>query len=85
MPRKGECKSCFVIWYYFLNKKSFFDKNIVLAKNGDFIVGDYTFEIGGKNKDFKQIKGIENSFIVSNDIEIGFKNKTPLYLFGFLY
>ena len=70
---------------YFLNKKSFFDENIILAKNGDFIVGDYTFEIGGKNKDFKQIKGIENSCIVSDDIEIGFKNKIPLYLFGFLY
>jgi len=25
---------------YFLNKKSFFDENIVLAKNGDFIVGN---------------------------------------------
>ena len=48
-------------------------------------MGNYTFEVGGKNKDAKQIKGIENSFIVSDDIEIGFKNKIPLYLFGFLY
>jgi hypothetical protein len=26
-----------------------------------------------------------NSFIVSDDIEIGSGNKIPLYLFGFLY
>ena len=70
---------------FFQKAKSFFDENIILAKNGDFIVENYTFEDGGKNKDAKQINGIENSFIVSDDIEIGFKNKIPLYLFGFLY
>ena len=45
----------------------------------------YLFEIGGKNKGFKQIKDIENSFVVADDIEIGFGNKIPLWLFGFLY
>ena len=45
----------------------------------------YTFGIGGKNKSFKQIKDIENSFVVADDIEIGFGNKIPLWLFGFLY
>lgn len=60
--------------------------NITASKEGDFIVDDkYTFEVGGKNKDFKQIKDIENSFVVADDTEIGFKNKIPLYLFGFLY
>ena len=42
-------------------------------------------EIGGKNKSFKQIKNIENFFVVADDIEIGFQNKIPLWLFGFLY
>jgi len=28
-------------------------------------------EIGGENKSFKQIKDIENSFVVADDIEIG--------------
>jgi len=28
---------------------------------------------------------IENSFIASDDIEVGFGNKIPLWLFGFLY
>jgi predicted AAA+ superfamily ATPase len=56
------------------------------SKVGDFGVDEkYIFEIGGKNKNFKQIKDIENSFVVADDIEVGFENKIPLYLFGFLY
>ena len=70
---------------YFLNKKSFFDENIILSKQGDFIVKDYVFEIGGKNKTKKQIKNIEDSFIVKDDIEIGSNRVIPLWLFGFLY
>ncbi len=55
-------------------------------KNGDFIVDDkYTFEVGGSGKSDTQIKNIENSFIVSDNLEIGAFNKIPLWLFGFLY
>ena len=57
-----------------------------IAKEGDFLVeSKYTLEIGGKNKTFKQIKDIDNSFVVSDDIEVGFGNKIPLWIFGFLY
>lgn len=53
---------------------------------GDFkINGEYIFEIGGKRKAFQQIENAKNSFVVSDDIEIGFKNKIPLWLVGFLY
>jgi predicted AAA+ superfamily ATPase len=56
------------------------------ATKGDFLVDEkYTFEVGGKNKSFKQIKDIPNSYVVADDIEIGFGNKIPLWLFGFLY
>jgi predicted AAA+ superfamily ATPase len=59
---------------------------VSIALKGDFLVDDkYLFEIGGKNKSFKQIKDIENSFVVADDIESGFGNKAPLWLFGFLY
>ncbi len=59
---------------------------VAYPSKGDFLVdGTYTFEIGGKNKDFKQIKDIPHSYIVSDDIEVGFGNKIPLWLFGFLY
>ena len=62
------------------------DHNIKYSQIGDFIVDDkYIFEIGGKNKSFKQIKDIKNSFVVADEIEIGSGNKIPLWLFGFLY
>ena len=56
------------------------------ATKGDFLVDEkYTFEVGGKNKGFNQIKDIPHSFVVADDTEIGFENKIPLWLFGFLY
>ena len=60
--------------------------NVSIPKKGDFLIDEkYIFEIGGKNKKFKQIKDIKNSFVVSDDIEIGSGNKIPLWLFGFMY
>ena len=59
---------------------------INISKQGDFIIDEkYIFEIGGKNKGFKQIADLPNSFVASDDIKVGFKNKIPLWLFGFLY
>lgn len=53
---------------------------------GDFLIDNtFTFEIGGKNKTTKQISEIPNAFVAADDIEIGFENKIPLWLFGFLY
>ncbi len=73
-------------------RESFFvnqvDKNYAIhySKIGDFLVDHkYIVEIGGKNKSFKQIKDVENSFVLADDIEVGFGNKIPLWLFGFLY
>lgn len=57
-----------------------------LPKFGDFLIDNkYTIEIGGKDKSFKQIEGIENAYVAADDIEFGFSNKIPLWLFGFLY
>ncbi|BBG66373.1 ATPase component BioM of energizing module of biotin ECF transporter [Hydrogenimonas sp.] len=70
---------------FFLNMLSINHK-ILYPKEGDFLLdGKYLFEIGGKNKSFKQIKDIANSYIAADDIETGFGNKIPLWLFGFLY
>lgn len=56
------------------------------AKDGDFIVDNrYLFEIGGKGKGFAQIRDIPDSFVAADDIEFGFGNKIPLWLFGLLY
>ena len=69
---------------FFVNQ--LYQYSIYYSKKGDFWVDNrYTFEVGGKNKDFKQIKDIPNSFLALDDIEIGFGAKIPLWLFGFLY
>ncbi len=70
---------------FFLNQLKY-EHKINYSKQADFIIDNkYTFEVGGKNKKSKQIKDIENAYIVKDDIEIGFGNKIPLWLFGFLY
>jgi predicted AAA+ superfamily ATPase len=57
-----------------------------ISKQGDFLVDKkYTFEVGGKNKKFNQIKDIQNSYILVDDVAIGDKNRLPLWLMGFLY
>lgn len=70
---------------FFMNQLS--KEHVLIApKNGDFLVDDnLIFEVGGKNKSFKQIKDMQNSFVASDEIERGFGNKIPLWLFGFLY
>jgi len=70
---------------FFLNMLSHSHK-LLYPKKGDFLVdGKYIFEIGGKNKSFEQVKDLPNSFVIADNIEIGFGNKIPLWLFGFLY
>ena len=63
----------------------FEDYEIYVPKQGDFKINNYIFEIGGKNKTTKQIKGLDNSFVVRDDMEIGSNRIIPLWLFGFLY
>ena len=59
---------------------------VTYPKKGDFMVDDrWLFEIGGKGKTFKQIKDVPDSFVVNDGVEIGFGNKIPHWLFGFLY
>ena len=70
---------------FFANQVGYKHK-ISFHEKTDFLV-DYTyaFEIGGKDKSKKQITGIENAYIVSDEIEYGYQNKIPIWLFGFLY
>ena len=70
---------------FFLNVTGAFHK-VSSPAHGDFLVdGKYIFEIGGKNKDFSQIRDIKKSFLAIDNIEIGIGNKIPLWVFGFLY
>ena len=70
---------------FFLNVTGAFHK-VSSPAHGDFLVdGKYVFEIGGKNKDFSQIRDVKKSFLAIDNIEIGIGNKIPLWVFGFLY
>ncbi len=58
---------------------------ISLPKQGDFIVDDkYIFEIGGKGKTNKQVKNLENSFVVVDDEDYAV-GKIPLWVIGMTY
>ena len=60
-------------------------QEVTTSSVADFTIGKYTFEIGGKNKTQKQIEGIENAYVVKDDIEYGYKNIIPLWAFGLIY
>jgi predicted AAA+ superfamily ATPase len=70
---------------FFLNQLSY-NHIVEYPNNGDFWVDKkYMFEIGGKSKSGKQIKNTDNAYIAADNIEYGFDNKIPLWLFGMLY
>ena len=76
----GNVRESFFINQLRVNHKVTFSKDV------DFIIsGKYNIEIGGKNKTTKQIKGLDNAFIAADNIEIGYGNQIPLWLFGLTY
>jgi predicted AAA+ superfamily ATPase len=59
---------------------------VLYPEEGDFLVNNkWLFEIGGKNKGKYQIKNHTNGWLALDNIETGFGNTIPLWLFGFLY
>lgn len=76
----GNARETFFINQLKLNHK------VRFSDKGDFkIDNDFIFEIGGKDKDIKQIVNEKKAWIVADNIEISVNNKIPLWLFGFLY
>jgi hypothetical protein len=58
---------------------------VLSSRESDFVIGDYTFEVGGRNKGKKQIHDIPNGIIVKDDIEFGHGIIVPLWHFGLTY
>jgi len=58
---------------------------VVASRESDFVIGDYTFEVGGRNKGKKQFTDIPNGIIVKDEIEFGHGNVVPLWHFGLNY
>lgn len=70
----------------FLANQLCYNNRVEYAPAGDFLINrKYTFEVGGKNKTNRQITKIPNAYIAADNIEYGYENKIPLWLFGFLY
>lgn len=69
---------------FFMNQLRVVDEPVT-SPVSDFLVGERTFEVGGRNKKQKQIKDVENAFVVKDDIEYGGLNIIPLWQFGLLY
>lgn len=69
---------------FFLNQLKV-KQEVKASPVADFLVGEYTFEVGGKNKGLKQIQDLKNAFIVKDDIELGYLNTIPLWQFGLTY
>jgi len=58
---------------------------VTMPKTGDFYTQYTHIEVGGKGKSGKQVSHEGNYLIAADDIETGFGNKIPIWLFGFLY
>lgn len=69
---------------FFMNQLRVVD-DPVTSSVSDFFVAGHTFEVGGKNKKQKQIRDVDNAFVVKDDIEYGGFNILPLWQFGLLY
>jgi len=61
------------------------ENEIISSRKADFVIDNYTFEVGGKNKQQKQIEKDGKSFVVKDDIEYGYLNVIPLWAFGLNY
>lgn len=81
VPDEGSMRETF-----FVNQLKNSGRNVEVSDTADYIIdGKITVEIGGKSKKKKQIKDIDDAFVIKDNIETGIGNVVPLWLFGFLY
>lgn len=79
-PNTGTVRETFFLNQLILNHR------MTVPPSGDFLADDqYLFEIGGRNKPSVQVAGMKNAYVIKDDVEFGYKNVIPLWLFGFLY
>ena len=80
MVNLGTCRETF-----FANQLAAIGE-LTMPEKGDFMLNNhYLFEVGGSSKDFRQIANIPDSYLAIDDIEIGWKNRIPMWMFGLLY
>jgi uncharacterized protein len=70
---------------FLLNQLVNAGQNVTYPATGDFLAQGIHIEVGGRNKQSRQVRDKPDYLIASDDLEIGFGNKVPLWLFGLLY
>lgn len=78
-PEIGNIRETFFYCAMSVNHK------VTSSPSADFLVNGHTFEVGGKSKNQKQIKNVNDAFIVKDDIENAYMNIIPLWTFGLNY
>lgn len=70
---------------FFFNQTHFLFP-VTVSPISDFLIDSkYTFEVGGKKKKQRQLQDIADGYVVKDDIETGYSNIIPLWMFGMLY
>lgn len=69
---------------FFLNQMRV-HHSVVSSAVSDFEIGEYTFEVGGRNKGKRQVADVPNGYVVKDDIEFGYQRTLPLWAFGLTY
>ena len=59
--------------------------NVTASKVSDFEIDGITFEVGGKSKKGRQIKDLDNAYLVKDNVEYAVGNSIPIWMFGFVY
>jgi len=83
IPEIGTVRECF-----FCNQLAASGRKVEYGgvKTGDYrIDGEIIVEVGGKDKDYSQIKKESQGYIAADDIEMALYKKIPLWAFGCLY
>jgi predicted AAA+ superfamily ATPase len=59
------------------------NQDVMTSSVSDIQIGNRTFEVGCKKQ--KQLQGVDHGFVVKDDIETGYLNVIPLWMFGLNY
>ena len=78
-PDTGNIRETFFLSALAVNHK------VTASPVSDFLVDGHTFEVGGRGKSGKQVREVEDAYIVKDDIEHAYMNIIPLWAFGLNY
>ena len=78
-PEEGSIReTMFLAWMQETHK-------VTSSKVSDFEIDGITFEVGGKGKKRKQIKEVDEAYLVKDNIEYANGHSIPIWMFGFAY